>query len=259
MGTTGGRQAAFFDVDQTLVRGASSYHLTREMYRRGFFTRSDLFFAVRQSLLYVTLGEGQARVQRVVQRALATMAGHSVAEVVALGSELVTEMYNGRLFPGSLALLRQHQEMGHEVWLMSTTPQEVTDMLAHHLHATGSLGTRVRRRHGIYEAVLETPIMHGQAKADAAAALAAERGLDLARCWAYSDSKSDLPLLELVGHPCAVNPDPVLRSHARERGWPIVDFRRARGLFHRRWARWSASLAGAAWAATVVARRLTHR
>lgn len=248
--------AAFFDIDQTLVRGASSYHLARELYRRGFFTPADLAFAMRQSLLYLAVGEDPARIHRIVSRALDAMEGHSVAEVMAIGVDFVRDLYDERLFSGTMAILRQHQSLGHEIWLLSTTPQEVTDLLAQRVGATGSLGTKVATHNGIYTATLATPVMHGEEKAQAARDLARTRGLDLAHSWAYSDSKSDLPLLHAVGHPCAINPDTALREHARTHDWQIIDFRRTLRLLHTRKARRSAYLAGGVWAATTVARQI---
>ncbi|QOX81546.1 HAD-IB family hydrolase [Nanchangia anserum] len=251
-----GRFAAFFDIDQTLVRGASSYHLARELYRRGFFTPADLAFAFRESVLYLVRGEDPRRIRRVVERAIQAMAGHSVAEVMAIGVDFARDLYDERLFAGTTHILKQHQALGHEVWLLSTSPQEVTDLLAAHLGATGSLGTQLAREDGYYRAELSTPVMHGQVKADAACALARQRGLDLSRSWAYSDSKSDLPLLSAVGHPCAVNPDSALRAHARANDWPIADFRGTLRLVHTPKARRSAYLAGGLWAATAILRHL---
>ncbi|MDO4612949.1 MAG: HAD-IB family hydrolase [Actinomycetaceae bacterium] len=244
---TSPKRAAFCDVDQTLVRGASSYHLARELYRRGFFGLSDLWYAARQSALYVACGEDPRRIRRIVERALHMIAGHHVDEVVSVGRHIVADMYSRKLFEETLGILRRHEQLGHEVWLLSATPQEVTELLAEHVGATGALGTRVRRQDGIYVGELASPIMHGPEKAHAARELARERGFELADCWAYSDSASDLPLLRAVGHPCAINPDPKLRAVARESGWPILELRRAGGLLYRRGTRRGAYVAGGWW------------
>ncbi|MDU0968454.1 MAG: HAD-IB family hydrolase [Actinomycetaceae bacterium] len=252
--------AAFFDIDQTLVRGASSYHLARELYWHDFFSFRDIAFAFRQSLLYLLLGEDPNRIDKIVRRALRAMKGHSVAEVMAIGADFVTDLYDERLFAGTVNILRQHQALGHEVWLVSATPQEVTGLLAQRVGATGSLGTQVATTDdGVYLEELRTPLMHGDAKARAVKQLAAERNIDLAASWAYSDSKSDLPLLSLVGHPVAINPDTALREHAKAHGWPIADFRGGIRFLHTRSARRSAYLAGGVWVATTLLRRFPRR
>lgn len=248
--------AAFFDIDQTLVRGASSYHIARNLHRRGFFRSQDLLFAARQALIYAVAGEDESRIHRIVERAAQAIGGHSVSELLAAGSELVDDLYDHHIFSGTLALLEQHRALGHAVWLLSTSPQEVTDLLAAKVGASGSLGTRVERVGDTFTPHLAGPVMHGRHKAEAAQRLALEHGWDLADCWAYSDSKSDIPLLRLVGHPVAINPDLTLRDVAEAERWPIFDFRRAGGLFHRRGTRRSAYLAGGLWLARILAKRL---
>jgi phosphoserine phosphatase len=118
-----------------------------------------------------------------------------------------------------------HQELGHEVWLVSATPVEVAEEIAARLGLTGGLGTVAEVEDGAYTGRLDGPPLHGEAKVSAITRLAEERGLDLARCAAYSDSSNDIPMLSRVGHPVAVNPDSALRAHAKQNGWPIRDYR----------------------------------
>ncbi len=217
--------AAFFDLDETVIRGASSWVLTRELFRHGFFGIRDLFFAARQAFLYVVLGEDQERVDQVKNRALQVMAGHSRHEIMAISQE-VCDLLEKKLFPQAQGLIKRHLAAGHDIWLISAAPSELPQMLAQRLGITGGIGTEIAIKDGIYEARLASELMHSQGKRDAVIALAAERGYDLASCFAYSDSDNDMPLLTLVGKPSAINPDIWLRVRALQRGWPVIDFRR---------------------------------
>lgn len=129
-----------------------------------------------------------------------------------------------------MALIEAHRDIGHTVLLASSSPQDYVDVLAEALRMNGAIGTRAEAVDGLYTGVLDGPLVHGQHKADRVAALAAERGLELAGSFAYSDSINDLPLLELVGNPVAVNPDRALAAEACRREWPILDFRLGRPL-----------------------------
>ncbi|WP_448073475.1 HAD family hydrolase [Georgenia yuyongxinii] len=257
--TAAARVAAFFDVDNTIVRGASAYHLARELYRRGFFGPRDIVFAARHALAFAVNGESLARIAAIRERALGMVRGRSVAEVLSIGEEVYDEVLGSRVFPGTLALLDSHVAAGHEVWLVTATPTEISDLLARRLGATGSLGTRVEATDdGYYTGRLLGDMVHGEAKRAGVEALAHDRGIDLQHSYAYGDSINDVPLLAAVGRPCAVNPEPRLRAHAHARGWPVRDFRRRRrGVDLRAGAR-SARWAGTAWAAAVVVRALVR-
>jgi HAD superfamily hydrolase (TIGR01490 family) len=131
-----------------------------------------------------------------------------------------------KLIPGTLALAQDHLDAGQRVWLVTATPVELATIIAKHLGLTGALGTVAEVRGGVYTGRLVGAPLHGLAKAEAVRAIAEREGLDLSRCSAYSDSANDIPMLSLVGHPFAVNPDALLRAHARDNDWPIRDFRR---------------------------------
>ncbi len=219
---------AFFDVDNTIMRGASIFHLARGLYRRKFFTLHDIVSFARQQARFTLLGEDMQRVGRVQERALSFVAGHSVAELTAIGEEVFDELMAPKIWPGTAAMARIHLEAGQRVWLVTATPVEVAEVIARRLGLTGALGTVAEHVDGIYTGRLVGPPMHGSAKADAVQALAEREGLDLRRCAAYSDSAHDIPLLSLVGSPCAVNPDSRLRSHARAHGWQVRDYRTGR-------------------------------
>jgi phosphoserine phosphatase len=133
-----------------------------------------------------------------------------------------------RIWEGARELTQRHLNAGQRVWLVTATPVELASILARRLGLTGALGTVAETLDGVYTGRLVGGLLHGEAKAAAVRALAAREGLDLARCAAYSDSVNDLPMLTLVGHPSAVNPDTALRAEARSRGWPVHDFRSGR-------------------------------
>jgi HAD superfamily hydrolase (TIGR01490 family) len=223
-----GGSAAFFDLDNTILRGASLFYLAREMYRREFFSLRDLTQMVWMQTRFVTLGEDLTHVQRIRDRALSFVAGHSTDEIVGIGEDVYDDVIEAKIWPGTRALAQRHLDRGEQVWLVTATPVEMADTVARRLGLSGALGTVAERVDGRYTGRLVGEPLHGGAKADAVIALARREGLDLTCCSAYSDSANDVPLLELVGRPCAVNPDARLRAHAKANCWPIRDYRRVR-------------------------------
>ena len=220
--------AAFFDVDNTIMVGASMFHFARGLARRKFFTTRDLAaFALRQ-LRFRTSGESHDDIATARESALAFVAGKRVDDIVTIGGEIYDEEMSGKIWSGTLALTRLHLGAGQRVWLVTATPVELASIIADRLGLTGALGTVAESRDGRYTGHLVGNVLHGEAKADAVRALAAAEGLDLSRCAAYSDSINDLPMLLSVGRPVAVNPDSALRIEARRRGWEIRDFRTGR-------------------------------
>jgi len=220
--------AAFFDVDNTMMVGASIFHFARGLTARGFFSWRDLAaFTVRQMRLRLR-GESPDHMHSTRESALAFVAGKKVEEIVALGQEVYDEEMAGRIWRGTLALAQLHLDAGQRVWLVTATPVELATIIADRLGLTGALGTVAESVDGVYTGHLVGDVLHGEAKAAAVRDLAAREGLDLAHCSAYSDSINDLPLLSLVGRAVAVNPDSALRVEAKQRGWEIRDFRTGR-------------------------------
>ncbi|GAB2471572.1 HAD family hydrolase [Jatrophihabitans fulvus] len=220
--------AAFFDVDNTMMVGASIFHFARGLAARNFFSWRDLVrFTARQARLRLR-GESHDDMHSSRESALAFVAGKSVAEVVALGEEIYDEEMSDKIWRGTEALARMHIDAGQRVWLVTATPVELARIIADRLGLTGALGTVAESRDGIYTGHLVGEVLHGQDKADAVRTLAAAEGLDLAKCSAYSDSINDLPLLSMVGRAVAVNPDSALRAEAKRHGWEIRDFRTGR-------------------------------
>jgi HAD superfamily hydrolase (TIGR01490 family) len=220
--------AAFFDVDNTMMVGASIFHFAKGLAQRDFFSWTDLArFMLRQSRLRLR-GEHADDLHSTRESALAFVAGKNVAEIVALGEQIYDEEMADKIWSGTHALAQQHLDAGQRVWLVTATPVELATIIARRLKLTGALGTIAESEDGNYTGRLVGTVLHGEAKAAAVRELARFEGLDLERCSAYSDSINDLPLLSLVGHPVAVNPDSALKAEARDRGWPIRDFRTAR-------------------------------
>jgi HAD superfamily hydrolase (TIGR01490 family) len=220
--------AAFFDVDNTMIIGASIFHFARGLAARDFLSWRDLGrFAVRQARLRAR-GERKDDMHKSRESALAFVAGKKVSDIVALGEEIYDDSIAARIWSGTNALAQQYMNDGVPVWLVTATPQELASIIADRLRLTGAVGTVAETVDGYYTGLLRGDILHGEAKAAAVRELAEREGFDLAQCAAYSDSINDLPMLSSVGHPVAVNPDSALRAEARDRSWPIKDFRTAR-------------------------------
>jgi HAD superfamily hydrolase (TIGR01490 family) len=221
--------AAFFDVDNTVMQGASIFHLARGLHRRKFFTTRDILGAAYKQAYFRIVGvEDPEHVAEARNSALSFIAGHTVQELEELGEEIFDEAMAHRIWPGTRALAQLHLDQGQRVWLVTAAPIEIAQIIARRLGLTGAMGTVAEHTDGVYTGQLVGDMLHGPAKGEAVKALAAREGLDLARCSAYSDSYNDLPMLSMVGDPCAINPDTKLRAHARSQGWRIRDYRTGR-------------------------------
>ena len=224
-----GRDAAFFDLDNTIVRGASIFHLARGLYRRRCFTTRDIAeFATRQARFRIAGTEDLVEITCATNRALGFVRGLRQSDVVAAGEQIYDEVLQHKLWAGSVALARRHVDAGHQVWLVTAAPTELASLIARRLGLTGALGTVAEVVDDVYTGRLVGTTLHGPAKAAAIRALAARESFDLDACAAYSDSSHDLPMLQTVGHPCAVNPDRRLAEYARRHGWTVQDFRASR-------------------------------
>ncbi len=221
--------AAFFDVDNTMMVGASIFHFARGLAARKFFTTADLVGFAWQQLKF-RIGGRETEYSTTTGRdtALSFVAGRPVAEITALGEEIYDELMADRIWAGTRALAQMHLDAGQRVWLVTATPVELALIIARRLGLTGALGTVAESVDGHYTGRLVGEILHGPAKAHAVRALAVTEGLDLRRCTAYSDSVNDVPMLSAVGTAVAVNPDSELRDIAKERGWQVRDFRTGR-------------------------------
>ncbi len=221
--------AAFFDVDNTVMMGASIFYFAKGLAARKFFTSRDLAsFAWKQVKFRVAGMENPAVMAQAREVGLSFVAGRDVAQIVEYGEQIYDEIMAERIWSGTRALAQRHLDAGQRVWLVTATPVELADIIARRLGLTGALGTVAEVEDGHYTGRLVGEPLHGAAKGEAVRALALREGLDLARCTAYSDSYNDLPMLSAVGTPVAINPDADLRTVARERGWRVRDFRTGR-------------------------------
>ena len=218
--------AAFFDVDNTIMRGSSLFHLAVGLAKRKYFNAREISgFASKQLKFVLSGSEDLEDMASATEAALSFVQNRSVQELQDLAEQIFDAEMVDKLIPGSLALAQGHLDAGQQVWLVTATPQELATVIARRLGLTGALGTIAESRKGIYTGKLHGPPLHGLAKAEAVRALSTSEGLDLGECSAYSDSVNDVPMLSLVGHPTAVNPDPELRAHALANEWRIRDFR----------------------------------
>ncbi len=247
--------AAFFDVDNTIIRGASAFHIARGLKQRGFFSSRDMIKFGWEQGKYVLLGETKEQMDNLRTDGVSLVKGWSVAEMAAIGEEVYDEVLALRIFPGTKALLDGHLAQGHEVWLVTASPVEVGRIVARRMGATGALGTTPEHEGGYYTGRLAGPMLHGEGKADAIKVLADERGLDLSSSFAYGDSINDQFMLNAVGHPCAINPDTKLRKFAMAQGWAIKEFRDRRKSGRRGIVK--ASITGFVWVTMAVVRGLT--
>lgn len=221
--------AAFFDIDNTLIHGASMFHWARGLAKHKYLTKGQIADFIWKQTRFIVVGkESAGDMQDVTEEALALVKGRNQAELVTLTREIFGEYLIDRFWPGTVALAQGHIDAGQRVWLVSAAPIELAELIAEHLGLSGAMGTVSEQEHGVYTGRLLGRPLHGEAKAEAISELAAREGLDLSRCAAYSDSANDIPMLSLVGTPVAVNPDRALRQHARRNGWTIRDYRTTR-------------------------------
>jgi HAD superfamily hydrolase (TIGR01490 family) len=217
-------EAAFFDLDKTVIAKASTVAFGRPLYREGLLSRWLLLRALYAQLVYLYLGADDARLARMRNAALALTKGWNQETVRRVVRETLEEVIDPIVFEEALELIRQHHDEGRLVLIVSAAPEEIVRPLADYLGADGAIATRARiDAEGRYSGELER-YCYGPAKRDAIVAVAAERGIDLAASYAYSDSVTDVPMLEAVGHPVAVNPDRSLLRVARAKEWDVRRF-----------------------------------
>jgi HAD superfamily hydrolase (TIGR01490 family) len=218
--------AAFFDVDNTLIRGSSSFLFGKAAFERKFFSRKDFWNFAWHQFRFIWRGESAKTLTSIKDRALGLIAGHKAEELAALTETVYDDYICPKLWPETVRLAKEHIAAGREVWLVTATPQEIAEVMAKRLGLTGGLGTIVERKEGILTGQLVGDALHGKAKRKAVKQLAKERRISLKKSFAYSDSHNDLPMLSAVGNPVCVNPDAILRIHAKAADWQILDFKK---------------------------------
>jgi len=225
--------AAFFDLDRTLIAGSSAFVFARAARDAGYIRIQDFVPDVLRALKFQFLGSSDESTFGVRDRILAGAGGLKQSELLSLNEIVLPELL-GLIRPEARALLEQHHAAGRETWIISASPIEIVEPLATALGMTGGIGTRGEVDNGVYTGRLDGPFCYGEGKAEAISLLAAERNIDLANSWSYSDSMSDVPMMELVGNAVAVNPDSELSDLSRRKGWPVVVFAQRSKMLIRR-------------------------
>jgi HAD superfamily hydrolase (TIGR01490 family) len=217
--------AAFFDLDRTLIRRSSVLALAPSFRARGLISRLDVLKSVFWQILFVLRGASARRVRAAAEEGMTILEGFTVEDMQHLVGDAMEPVLRPLVYAEPLRLVQQHRERGEKVYVVSATLQEIVEHIADDLGFDGAIGSTCEIVGGVYTGKT-LRAAHGEGKARALRELAAAEGLDLTASTAYSDSYSDVPFLEAVGHPVAVNPDRKLRRVARLRGWPTIAFSR---------------------------------
>jgi HAD superfamily hydrolase (TIGR01490 family) len=220
------RPAAFFDLDRTLIRRSSALALAGTFRERGLIGRRQLAKAALWQMLFVARGASAEAVRHAAEDGMRLLSGLRVEELQEMVAGAMESVLKPLVYREALDLVASHRARGEPVYLVSATLQEIVAELARELGLDGAVGSTCEIRDGAYTGRALRPA-HAEGKADAVRELAEREGFDLTQSTAYSDSHTDLPFLEAVGKPVAVNPDRALRAVARERGWPFVEFSEA--------------------------------
>ncbi len=220
------RAAAFFDLDKTVIAKSSTLAFSRPFYKAGLLNKRTLLKAGVAQAVYMMVGADHDQLEKVRGQLMHLTRGWDAGQIRQLVRETVDEVVAPLVFAEALAIIDEHRREGRRVVIISASPDEVVKPLARYLGADHVIATRSQvDEQGRYTGEIDF-YAYGPGKAQAITDLAAEWNLDLSLCYAYSDSFTDLPMMEAVGHPVAVNPDKELREAAEERGWPIMQFER---------------------------------
>lgn len=228
-----GSAAAFFDLDKTVIATSSALAFGRPFYRGGLINRRTLLRSVYAQLVFRSSGADEEQMDRLRAYLQTLVAGWDVGEVRRIVQETLADLITPRIFAEALVLMADHRAAGRDVVIVSSSGEDVVSPIAELLGVPDFVATRMEVVEGRYSGEIEF-YAYAEGKAAAIRDLALDRGYQLADSFAYSDSITDLPMLELVGHPVVVNPDRALRRVAAERDWPIITFQQPVSL----WSRW---------------------
>lgn len=246
--------AAFFDLDKTLMQGSSAFQFARAAYRNGLVGRRQVMSDGWANLRYRLQGASDADSLALRERIAMMLEGYRVVDLERLGVDVLVGVLP-RVYPQMLAIAHDHQDAGRPAYIVTAAAQDLADILARVMAFDGAIGSQMSEvADGVYTGRPAGLFIYGAGKAQAIRELADREEIDLAVSYAYSDSASDLPMLECVGHPVAVNPDSTLLGTARREGWEVLFFDRLG-----RRLRLAAALGGAAAAGGVGAVALTRR
>lgn len=222
---TESRAAAFFDLDKTVIAKSSTLAFGKPFYRGGLVNRRAVLKSSFAQFVYLLQGADEASMDRMRDYLKVLCTGWSVEQVNSIVAETLHELIDPMVYAEAVALFDQHRADGLDIVIVSSSGEEVVGPIGAMLGVDHVIATRMAVEDGRYTGEI-TFYAYGEGKAVAIRELAAERGYDLAQCWAYSDSWTDRPMLDLVGNPVAVNPDKPLRRHAAAQGWRLREFRR---------------------------------
>jgi HAD superfamily hydrolase (TIGR01490 family) len=231
---TGSAVAAFFDLDKTVIAKSSTLAFSRPFFQSGLINRRAVLKSAYAQFVFASSGADADQVERMRAHITALCTGWDVAQVRSIVEETLHDIVDPLVYAEAAELVADHKAKGHDVVIISASGEEIVAPVAEMIGATGFVGTRMVAVDGRYTGEIDF-YCYGENKATAVKQLAAERGYDLDACHAYSDSVTDLPMLEAVGHPTAVNPDRALRAAALDRGWPVLTFTKPvslRSRFH---------------------------
>jgi len=215
--------AAFFDLDKTIISKSSTLAFGPSFYRDGLLSRTDVIRGGLAQLRFRAGGANHQRMEKIREQVSQTCRGWPADRVIEIVTRNLERLILPCVYAEARALLSEHRGAGQDVIIVSTSGQEVVAPIGALLGAETVIATRMRIADGRYTGEVEF-YAYGEAKAAQVRARAAERGYSLPNSYAYSDSVTDLPMLELVGHPRVVNPDRALRRIAAQRGWPVLSF-----------------------------------
>ncbi|MFD0557316.1 HAD family hydrolase [Stackebrandtia endophytica] len=224
MSPANSKGAAFFDLDKTVIATSSALAFGRPLYHGGLMGRRDVLKAAYAQLAYLIAGADEDQMARTRDYLAQLCRGWEVDQVRQIVAETLGELIDPYVYAEAAELIAEHRAAGRDVVLVSASGEEMVRPIGLLLGIDDVIATRMVIQDGRYTGDVEF-FAAGPAKAEAMAEFAARRGYDLADCYAYSDSVTDLPMLEAVGHPTAVNPDRALRKAAVERDWPIAVFK----------------------------------
>ena len=218
-------QAAFFDLDKTLMAGSSGMQFAKAAQARGLISRGQILRWGRDHIRYRIKGATDDETNEILRVARATLSGVSYKDISRMWPEVLAGILP-RIYPEVLAEVHRHQDEGRLTYIVSAAGSDLVAQLADVLGMDGGIGTRYVVENGVYTGEIEGPFVYGKGKVLAIEALAEQVDFDLEGSWAYSDSASDLPMMRLVGNAVAVNPDAPLLEEARREGWKVMRFER---------------------------------
>ena len=221
------RAAAFFDLDRTIIGGSSVFVFGMVAYRAGFVSTRQLVDDAANAVAFKFSGASDEKTEAVKQRILDAIEGIPVTALTDLADDIIPRLLDD-VRREARGLIDLHTAAGRDTYIVSASPVEIVGQFAEKMDMTGGIGTVAETRNGVYTGELAQPFCYGEGKAIAVRRVAEEQGYDLRTSYAYTYSAGDLPMLEAVGHPVAVNPDSALETIAYHRGWPIVEFSRTR-------------------------------